>query len=389
MMRLALFTDTYDPDINGVARTLKMLTDYLGRQDVEFKIFAPRSEPQDYVTSNIHRFNSLSFFLYPECRLAFPSLVQIKNELEEFGPDLIHVATPFNIGLCGVYFAKKLDIPLVGSYHTDFDHYLKYYNFEFLSKVLWKYMQWFHRPFKRLFVPSSETLTSLEKHGFLNLEIWGRGVDCTLYHPFYDKLAVRKKYKIRRKYLLTYVGRIAPEKDIHTLLNVANSLPPPLNDQIQWLVVGDGPMREEIEQNAPSNMLFTGYLSGQDLAEVYSASDLFVFPSSTETFGNVVLEALASGTPVVAANSGGVRNILQTGVNGILCEPGNVRDFTQCIIKLLINDSKRKQLGLEGRKYALTQKWDTINENLLHQYFEVLHGTRYRQKTVSTLDGQK
>ncbi len=371
-MKVAFFTDTFDPDINGVARTLKRFTDYLDDQHISFKVFAPMSSSNDYVSSHIHRFKSLSFFLYPECRLAFPNYFQIRAELQEFAPDLIHVATPFNIGLCGAYYAKKLNIPIVGSYHTDFDQYLKFYNLEFLSKFLWRYMNWFHRPFKKIFVPSNDTLEGLKRHGFTNLELWGRGVDCNLYHPHYDQKAVREQYDIHKKYLLTYVGRLAPEKDVHTLLTVAKSIPAHINEQIQWLIVGDGPMREELEQEAPENIMFTGYVKGEQLAAVYSASDLFVFPSPTETFGNVVLEALASGTPAIAANSGGVKTIIQDGVTGSLCQPGNVDSFLQSILRLIENDSLRNEMGIEGRNYALTQKWDKIFDQLLWHYCHVI-----------------
>ncbi|MGZ4161429.1 MAG: glycosyltransferase, partial [Neobacillus sp.] len=153
-MRIAIFTDTFHPDINGVARTLKQFTAYLEDQNIAYKIFAPDSHSNEYVSTHIHRFKSFSFFLYPECRLAFPNLLRIRSELQDFSPDIIHVVTPFNIGFAGVYLAKKLNIPLVGSYHTNFDYYLQFYDLQFLSKILWKYMSWFHRPCKKLFVPS-------------------------------------------------------------------------------------------------------------------------------------------------------------------------------------------------------------------------------------------
>ncbi|MEH7483791.1 glycosyltransferase, partial [Neobacillus drentensis] len=217
-MRIAIFTDTYDPDINGVARTLKYFIHYLDNKKISYKVFAPDSLSNEYVSSNVRRIKSLPFFLYPECRLAFPNLSRIKSELEEFSPDIIHVATPFNMGLCGVYLARKLTIPLVGSYHTDFDHYLKFYDLRFFSKILWKYMNWFHKPFKKLFVPSNETLTQLKCQGFVNLEVWPGGVDCQLFHPYYETQAIREQWGISKKYLLTYVGRLAPEKDVKTLL---------------------------------------------------------------------------------------------------------------------------------------------------------------------------
>ncbi|WP_316571373.1 glycosyltransferase family 1 protein [Neobacillus sp. YIM B06451] len=369
-MKIAIFTDTYYPDVNGVARTLKRLADYLEEHNISCKIFAPKT-PTEYVADNLHQFTSLSVFLYPECRLAFPNLNQVKAELERFSPDLIHVATPFNIGLCGSYFAKKLNIPLVGSYHTDFDKYLKYYNLQFLSKYLWKYMAWFNKPFQKIYVPSTETLNQLQRHGFSNLELWGRGVDCNLYHPDYNKLSGRMRYNAGNKLLFTYAGRLAPEKDLNTLMNVAATLPERIKQQVQWVIVGDGPIREELEAMAPDNMVFTGYLKGEKLAEVYSISDVFVFPSPTETFGNVVLEALASGTPVVCANSGGVKHLVKNGVTGFLCEPGNPESFKEALIKLIYNPSLLQSMGREGRSFALTQKWDNILESLVWSYKDV------------------
>ncbi|MGX6444493.1 glycosyltransferase family 4 protein [Neobacillus sp. K501] len=371
-MKIAIFTDTFYPDINGVARTLKRFTDYLENQGITFKIFAPNTDSNEYVSSHIHRFKSLPFFLYRECRFAFPNFIKIKSELEQFSPDLIHVATPFTVGLSGVYFAKKFQIPLIGSYHTDFNYYLQYYDLQFLSKVLWKYLRWFHSTCKKIFVPSQDTYEKLKRHGFTHLEIWPRGVDCQLYHPFYEKNAVRKQYSISNKFLFTYAGRLAPEKDLKTLMEIANSLPPNISEQVHWLIVGDGPLREELEENAPKNMTFTGYLNSNQLAEIYSASDLFIFPSPTETFGNVVLEALASGTPVIAANSGGVINIIKNGVTGQLCDPGNAEDFNNQIIHLLTDDALRLQMGLEARKYALTQKWEQMFDYLINHYSEVI-----------------
>jgi glycosyltransferase involved in cell wall biosynthesis len=379
-MKIAIFTDTFYPDINGVARTLKRLTSYFEEKNIAFKIFAPDSQSHEYSSTNIHFFKSRSFFLYPECRLAFPNLLDIKSALQNFSPDLIHVATPFNIGLCGVYYAKKLNIPLVGSYHTNFDDYLHYYDLQFLSKIHWKYMHWFHRTCRKLFVPSTETFLLLQHNGFSNLEVWPRGVDCQLYHPHYDKNAVQKLHGTQGKYLLTYVGRLAPEKDINTLLAVAKSIPAEVNEQLHWLIVGDGPLRKELQAQAESNMTFTGYLNGEHLAEVYAASDLLVFPSPTETFGNVVLESLASGTPVIGAKSGGVKNIIKAGVTGILCKPGHVQEFRDAIIQLITNDGLRERMGIAGRDYALTQSWNRIFEDLIWHYKNVIaeqNGEKY------------
>ncbi|MED4453145.1 glycosyltransferase family 1 protein [Metabacillus fastidiosus] len=374
-MKIAIFTDTFAPDVNGVARTLKRFTDYLESNGHEFIVFAPESTKESLFSSHIHRFTSMPFFLYPECRLALPNMIQVKAKLQQFKPDLIHVATPFNIGLCGVHYAKKLNIPLVGSYHTDFDQYLSYYDLQIFSKILWKYMHWFHRSFEKIFVPSQETLEQLRKQKFKNLYIWGRGVDCNIFHPHYSTDDVAQKYNIKEKFLLSYVGRLAPEKDIDILLQLSHKLPEAIRKNVHWLIVGDGPSKEEMMNQAPANMTFAGYLTGEDLAKIYASSDLFVFPSPTETFGNVVLEAHATGTPVIGANSGGVKNIIQQGRTGYLCEPKNIDQFSNAIITLLTNPTLQLQMSNQAHKYALTQTWDSIFNGLLDEYREVIEST--------------
>ncbi|MFZ3589361.1 glycosyltransferase family 4 protein [Bacillus sp. DJP31] len=376
-MKIAIFTDTFAPQVNGVARTLKRFTDYLEQQEIEYKVFAPDcTKDEELFSTHIHRFTSLPFFLYPECRLALPNMLHVKSQLQQFQPDIIHVATPFNVGLCGIHYAKKLNIPLVGSYHTDFDQYLEYYDLQFLSPILWKYMRWFHRSFLKTFVPSQETKEQLKRHGFTDLHIWSRGVDSALYKPNEHSTKVREKYKIKEKYVLSYVGRLAPEKDVQTLLETMKALPPNLQKNVRWLVVGDGPSKLDMQRETPSNVTFTGYLNGKELSEVYAASDLFVFPSPTETFGNVVLEALACGTPVVGANSGGVKNIIRQGKTGILCEPKKVESFVEAIVDLLENNEKRTHMSTEARVYSMTQTWSAIFNNLLDEYEMAIHESK-------------
>lgn len=304
-MRVAIFTDTFTPQVNGVAKTLDRLTLYFQKQNIAYSVFAPQHTAEDDFIANVNKMRSIPLkILYPECRFAFPT-PRIKRELLNFQPDIIHVATPFNMGLCGMYYAKKLNIPLVGSYHTDFDSYLQYYKIEFFSNMLWNYLKWFHSSMQKNFVPSPETLQQLTQKGFRNLYIWGRGVDCSLFHQAYNKDLFRKKYNITAPYILSYIGRIAPEKDIETLRTLIHTTIKEQKDNIHWLIAGDGPLAEELRETLPANVTFTGYLQEENLAEAYACSDLMVFPSATETFGNVVLESLACGTPVVGANSGG------------------------------------------------------------------------------------
>ncbi|WP_067727039.1 glycosyltransferase family 4 protein [Oceanobacillus damuensis] len=377
-MRIAIFTDTFAPEVNGVAKTLKRYTEYLEENNIEYRVFAPKSAGEDLFSKHVLRFKSLPLFMYRECRLALPNIPFVKEELLSFKPDIIHVATPFNIGLCGLHFAKKMNIPIVGSYHTDFDKYLQYYDMQLLSKLLWKYMHWFHRPLRKIFVPSVVTKEQLQKQGFTNLAIWPRAVDHSVFNLNYNLDGIREKYNIKEKYILLYVGRISPEKDVMLLPEINQMLPDAQRKDIHWLVVGDGPLKAELEEREIPNMTFTGFLSGNNLAQVYASSDLFVFPSATETFGNVVLESLACGTPVIGVNSGGVRTIIQQDKTGLLCNEKNTVEFVEAITKLLSDGSKRKAMGIQGRNYAMTQTWDSIFSNLVAECESVLVEEEYK-----------
>jgi glycosyltransferase involved in cell wall biosynthesis len=376
MMRVAIFTDTFTPQVNGVAKTLERLTRYFQKENIAYSVFAPQHTAEDNFVINVNKMRSIPLtILYPECRFAFPT-PRIKRELLAFKPDIIHIATPFNMGLCGLYYAKKLTIPVVGSYHTDFDAYLRYYKIEFLSNMLWNYLRWFHSHMQKNFVPSPETLHQLKKKEFQQLYIWGRGVDCTLFHPTYNKDLFRKKYNITAKYILSYVGRLAPEKDIDTLQTLIQTTNKE-RDDIHWLITGDGPLAKGLHENvSKTNVTFTGYLQGKDLAEVYASSDLMVFPSTTETFGNVVLESLACGTPVIGANSGGVKNIITDGKTGFLCEPKNADSFLSSIYELLNNEEMRKQMSQDAHSYAATESWDEISSDLLMHYDDVIQSRK-------------
>lgn len=183
-MRIALFTDTYEPDVNGVARTLARWVKYLEARNIPCKVYAPDHNRMEHVRENmVERFFSIPFMLYPECRLAVPNPVSVRKSLLRFNPTLIHVATPFNMGLFGLRLAKKHDIPLVASYHTHFDRYLSYYRLQWMEPMLWRYMHWFHQDCRKIFVPSRSTLRHLRKKGFENLEVWGRGVDTKRFRP--------------------------------------------------------------------------------------------------------------------------------------------------------------------------------------------------------------
>ncbi|MFT8323372.1 MAG: glycosyltransferase family 1 protein [Bacillus sp. (in: firmicutes)] len=370
-MKIAIFTDTFTPQINGVAKTLDRLTSYFDRKRISYTVFAPINVNDENTNNHVQKLKSIPFAVYPECRLAVPNHHLIKKKLLHFQPDLIHVATPFTMGLLGKYYANKFNIPLVGSYHTDFDAYLTYYKMEFLSPILWNYLRWFHNSLQKTFVPSHETLKQLEKRQFQHLSIWSRGVDCDLFHPVEHPNDIRRKYSITAKHLICFAGRLAPEKDIDTLQSIIGMVNDKYGTSIQWLIAGDGPLAKDMKSSAAKNVQFTGYLTPDQLAEVYAASDLMVFPSSTETFGNVVLESMACGTPVIGANAGGVKNIITDNLNGKLCTPKCAREFADALFTLLKDSTIRHEMSQSARSYALSQSWDRIFAQLLNDYTEL------------------
>jgi glycosyltransferase involved in cell wall biosynthesis len=372
-MRIALFSDTFYPQVNGVARTLKRLADHMEKRGVEYEIFVPELE-EGFMYPNTHQFTSFPFLFYPECRTAIANPYHIQKRVSDFSPDLVHIATPLTMGLYGIHAAKRLGIPLVASYHTHFDQYLKYYKLTWLSSLLWRYMKWFHTPFERIFVPSSDTKEYLEERGFHHLSIWSRGVDCNLFHPEKKNHYLRNRYQIKDRYILLYVGRLSPEKDLQTLYKIIEETPVELQKEIHWVIAGDGPSYNEVLDHVKdmNNATLTGYLNGEELAMAYAEADLFIFPSTTETFGNVVLESLASGTPAIVSDIGGVTGIVQNHVTGMICRARDHRHFIEAIQNLLLNETKRNIMGHSARTYALQQSWETIFDKLLEEYEEVI-----------------
>ncbi len=375
-MKISLFTDTFLPQMNGVSMTLNRLIHHLQHRNISHQVFVPEFAEQDLFANNIHRFFSLPFYLYPECRIALPNLLAVRQHLNNFQPDLIHIATPFNMGLCGLHYGKKYGIPLVSSYHTHFDRYLDYYHLRFAKNWIWRYLRWFHESTELTLVPSQETKDLLRKQDFTRLDLWKRGVDSDLFHPKKRSNELREHYQIGNRLLVLFVGRMAPEKDLDILLEVMCHLPQEIKERIHWMFVGDGPLLAKWQEFNLPQATFTGYLEGEQLAKVYSSADLFVFPSSTETFGNVVLEAAASGIPAIGANAGGVEEIIQDGATGFLCPPRNPEAFTQALVQFLEKPALLRQMGKEARRYAITQSWEAIFDRLLLQYEQVIHNKR-------------
>jgi glycosyltransferase involved in cell wall biosynthesis len=372
-MKIAYFTDTYLPQINGVTNTLSKLTKYFSeRDDIEYKIFAPDFKDLESEDRNVERFYSVRFFAYPECRLSLPNLTRLKIALDEFQPDIIHSVTEINMGLVGMNFAVQNKIPLISTFTTNFPEYLKFYNLPFLYDMSWSIMRKIHNQSDMCLCPSLETKKLLESQGINNVGLWGRGIDFEKFKPVDDKSEIKRKYGLEDKIVLLYVGRVSQEKNMDILIDSYKKLKEEYHEKIALIVTGGGPRLEELTKKNP-DVLFTGYLKGKDLTDIYSSADIFSFPSSTETLGNVVLEAMASGLPVVGPAAGGLKDNIIDGYNGILSVPNEVESFYQGIRLLIENDSIRIEMSKNTRAFAKTKSWNRVFEGLIESYKTVLN----------------
>ncbi|MDF9408874.1 MAG: GDP-mannose-dependent alpha-mannosyltransferase [Pelotomaculum sp. PtaB.Bin013] len=370
-MRVAIFTDTFIPQVNGVAGNTGRLADALTKREIPCMVLSPDTGYEGGQGYNVYFTRRFSFPAYPECKIALPNYLKMCRQLDLFKPDLIHLVTQFSIGLCGLRYACSTSIPVISSYHTNFPQYLSYYRLAFLTPWVWKYFRWFHNKCLKNYCPSETTMKLLKENGIRNLDLCGSGVDIALFNPNKRSPAFISKIGADNKTILLYVGRLAKEKDLDMLMEAVRVLNNSFQD-ICLVVTGDGPLTKTLKRNAPENVIFTGYLNGEELAEAYASSDIFVFPSTTETYGNVILEAMASGLPVVAPYSGGIQENLIDKYNGLTCRPRNYGDIVAAVTMLKENDQLREALGNQARTFALKKSWDKILGDLITDYFELV-----------------
>lgn len=367
-MRIALFTDTFLPQVNGVARTLARWLDHALEAGHEVALITPAAGAR-CESAHLHiELPGLPLPFYPQLKLAVPLDPWSARRLVAFAPEIVHVATEFTVGRSGLAWAAAHSTPLVTSFHTDFPAYLAGYGVRGLERVAWRYLRSFHATASVTFCPSTWTRAQLEQNGFHpRLRVWSRGVDTRLYRPQRRTGEMRERIAPGARCIALYVGRLAPEKRVHVLLDAFRSVCDRMED-VRLVIVGDGPSAADLRREANENVTFTGFLTGDALADVYAAADIFTFPSDTETFGNVVLEAMASGLPVIGAARGGVRDIIQAGENGVLVPPCDAGAFADAMVTLLADDALRARLSAGARTRALRSSWTAALDPVFDAY---------------------
>jgi glycosyltransferase involved in cell wall biosynthesis len=376
-LRVALFTGNYNHIRDGVSLTLNRLVAYLERQNIPVLVFGPsiKNPPMEHsgelvVTPSIP-------MLVPgrtEYRIAthFPGWA--KKRLEEFNPTLIHVATPDGLGSSALKWGKKHDVPVVASYHTHFLSYATYYA-AFLMPVFlpakW-HMKSFYKKVEETYVPSQSMIDELEEIGVESkMKIWARGIDLERFNPNKRDIEWRRSVGFKDdEIVVSFVSRLVWEKELRTYIKAVKTLQAS-NPKVRALIVGDGPALEETKELLPVAH-YTGFAKGEELARAYASSDIFLFPSHTETFGNVTLEAMASGLPCVVADAIGSKSLVEDGVNGFWAEPKNKADFTEKLNRIVENEELRSSMSKKSREFAMEYQWDSINGGLVENYKSVI-----------------
>ena len=372
--RIALFTGAYNHIADGVSLTLNRLVSYLQRHDTETLVFAPTvDDPPVNHAGTLVPIPSVPLPGRPEYRMSLGLPRSARATLKQFRPNLFHIATPDLLGYKALRLAERWDIPVVASYHTHFSSYLKYYGFGAVEGAMWKYLQSFYGRCQHVYVPSPSMGEVLHSHGIDNgLRLWTRGVDTSRFNPARRSVDWRRSLGIDEdEVIVSFIGRLVWEKGLRVFAEVIEGLEA-RGIPHRSMIVGDGPALEELRERLPATV-FTGYLEGLSLARAYASSDVFLFPSDTETFGNVTLEAMASGLPTVCADATGSRTLVEHGETGLLVPPGNSRAFTEAVLHLIDDHHERRRMGSGAEQRAKEYDWDAVMMHMVRCYDEIVN----------------
>jgi glycosyltransferase involved in cell wall biosynthesis len=372
--RVALFAGAYNHIADGVSLTLNRLVAHLEQEGVAVRVFAPTDDdPQ--ITDHAGTLVEVPSMPAPgrtDYRISFGITPSVRAALEAFRPTLYHIATPDLLGRHALHVATDAGVPVVASYHTHFSSYLKYYHLSVLEDVVWSYLRSFYRQCEQIYVPSRAMADILREHGITEgLRLWQRGVETDRFNPAHRSRDWRRTHDIGDdEVVVTFVSRLVWEKGLDVYADVIEALQA-RDVPHRSLVVGDGPARNEIEDRLPETV-FTGYLRGDALSRAYASSDVFLFPSDTETFGNVTLEAMASGLPTVCADAVGSRDLVTDGTTGFLCPPGDANAFADAVQRLVTDAETRQDMAAAALERAQAFAWDAILARMNDYYDEVL-----------------
>ncbi len=372
-MRVALFTETFLPKIDGIVSVLLLTLEHFQRRGVEAVVVAHERGVREYAGARVIGVPGIAAPFYPELHLGPPTL-NTYRQVKAFQPDIIHLVHPATIGAGGIVIARALHVPFIASFHTGIMQMARFFNAGFLEPLLWAWTRWTFNMADARLATSTRVQQELMAHGVKEVGLWRRGVDARKFHPRYRDAAMRAALSdgYPEETILLYVGRLSPEKQIEHIRAVLEAVP-----GTRLAIIGDGPHRERLAAHfAGLPVKFMGYMTGEDLSRAYASADILTFPSAWESFGLVVVEAMASGLPVVASRVGGVTDVVTEGVNGYTFEPGDLDGLIAGVRAIVGEPGWREEMGRAARAFAEAQSWTTIMDELLDVYRGVLASRR-------------
>ena len=382
--RILYCTDTYPPQVNGVSVVTAVSVAGMQERGWECAVVSPRY-PKPYgraFASDAHELAAVALHLkmpsvvfppYPDIRLVAPLYGRVSDAIREFRPDVVHCQTEFVVGRLGQIAAARHGVPTVSSYHTDFSRYTEAYGVGRLRGVVSRYIGRFHRRSRRVYTPSAPAAQDLARMGVENVEVWGRGVDVRQFAPTKWDGALRQQLGVADDFVFLHVGRLAPEKNVELVLEafrIFREGNP--STRAKLVIAGDGPSLDSLYARAGLGVRFLGNLERHIvLPLLYASADAFVYASETETLGLVILEAMASGVPVIATPAGGIADNLRHERNGLAYLPGDAQGLAEAMTRMVDDSALRRRLATAARAWAEERSWDAELDRLDMSYREV------------------
>jgi glycosyltransferase involved in cell wall biosynthesis len=367
--RVALFSGNYNYVRDGANQALNRLVGYLLRQGVKVRVYSPTvAEPAFPATGDVVSVPAVPIPGRSEYRFPLALTARLRRDLAEFAPNVVHIASPDIVGHRAVTWARKNRIAAVASVHTRFDTYLAYYHLEFLEPAARAIMRRLYHRCEVVMAPAESTAAILRAQRMnRDITIWARGIDREQFNPERRENAWRQSLGIRDEELVVvFLGRIVMEKGLDVFSDAVRLISE-REVRHRVVVIGEGPARPWFEQQLP-DAVFTGELTGTDLARALASCDVLFNPSITEAFGNVTLEAMACGLPVIAADSTGATNLVRDGETGTLVDPNDVDAYADALEAYAKEPLLRRRHGEAGLAVAETMDWDRINSAVLRAY---------------------
>ncbi|AEI38084.1 MAG: glycosyltransferase family 1 protein [Zymomonas mobilis subsp. pomaceae] len=372
-LRLALFTGNYNYVRDGANQALNRLVRYLMQQGASVRIYSPRSEtPAFPAVGKVIAVPAIPFPGRSEYCIPIALTSRVRRDIKDFAPNIIHIASPEYLGHRAVSLARKWNLPAVASVHTRFETYPRYYGMPFLEPVIEAILRRLYRRCDAIFAPSESMAQVLrDQRMSYDVRIWSRGVDRQLFSPKARDMNFRRDFGINdHEVVIGFVGRLVMEKGLDVFSDTIDEL---IRRQIahRVMIIGDGPARGWFERRLPQ-AIFAGFHTGKALARAVASTDLLFNPSVTETFGNVTLEAMATGRPVVAAQATGSESLIEDPLMGRLIRPGAIKDFADALQDYCENKNLREETGYRGYEMSDRYGWDNVNQVLADSYLSII-----------------